>query len=68
MKASKAESHNPESDLDNDLIAHSALIKEYSTDLDRKSKHNTIEDRDLGTIESSTNNIIVLVRKRPLTK
>jgi len=68
MKVSKAESHQPESDFENDLITSSALAKEYSTDLDRKSKNNTIEDRDLGTIESSTNNIIVLVRKRPLTK
>jgi len=40
---------------------------EYSTDLDKRSKAATIEDRDIANIESPTNNMVVAVRLRPLT-
>jgi kinesin family protein 18/19 len=68
MKMHKAESYDSGVEFDNQLVPISALAHEYSTDLDKKSKRGTIEDRDLGTLETSTNNMIVAVRVRPLSK
>lgn len=65
-KLSKDEAKEPEIDFSKDLISHSALQKEYTTDVERKQKANTIEDRDIGTLETSPSNMVVAVRMRPL--
>ena len=62
-----ADYNDLEADTDNDMIPTIALAKEYSTDLDKRSKINTIEDKDIGALDTS-NNMIVAVRVRPLSK
>uniref|UniRef100_A0A7S3J0T0 Kinesin-like protein n=1 Tax=Euplotes harpa TaxID=151035 RepID=A0A7S3J0T0_9SPIT len=54
--------------MENDLLDSHNLVQEYSTDLGKKSKANTIEERDVGSLETATNNMIVAVRLRPLSK
>lgn len=65
-KFNKAEHTDLGVDLESDLAPRSAVAKDYNTDFDKKNKANTIEDRDLGNLETTTNNMIVAVRMRPL--
>ena len=67
MNMQTADYNDLEADTDNDMIPTIALAKEYSTDLDKRSKINTIEDKDIGALDTS-NNMIVAVRVRPLSK
>lgn len=67
-KLSKAESQHSGVAFDNDLVGNIALANEYNTDLDKKNKSNTIDERDVGHLETTQNNMIVAVRLRPLGK
>lgn len=67
MNMHTSDSNDIGNDLDNDLVPPSSILHDYSTDLDKRSKANTIEERDIGTLDT-TNNMIVAVRVRPLSK
>jgi kinesin family protein 18/19 len=67
-KQGRAESYNSSADFDSDLVGNLAISKDYNTDLDKKNKSNTIDDRDMGHLENTQNNMIVAVRLRPLGK
>jgi kinesin family protein 18/19 len=67
-KQGRAESYNSSADFDSDLVGNLAISKDYNTDLDKKNKSNTIDDRDMGQLENTQNNMIVAVRLRPLGK
>lgn len=60
----KNESYDVSKDYDGEAI----VPLDYSTDLDHRSKAATIDERDTGNLDSSTtNNMIVAVRLRPLS-